>query len=234
LTISPIRNSNGQIIGASKIARDISASKESERRIRLLMREVNHRVKNQYAVILSMIRETNKHSDSRGEFERQVRERIMALSRSHDLLVSGDWKGSTIFELLLAQVKPFGHEGRIAMSGPSITLSPNAIQYLGIAFHELATNSAKYGVLSGSTGTIDIAWKLVEGANKTELFRLIWSEAGGPAVGKIDHAGFGTVVLTRVAPQAMSGTGDLQYGADGVSWTLEAPVRFVEGSADSE
>ena len=162
LTISPVRNAAGRIVGASKIARDISATKESEQRIRMLMRELNHRVKNQYSVILSMIRETNKRSDNPDVFERRVRERILALSRSHDLLVSADWKGATIFELLLAQAKPFGNEDRISMSGPSITLSPNAVQYLGMAFHELATNSAKYGVLSGTGGRIAVAWEVME------------------------------------------------------------------------
>ena len=160
LTISPVRNAAGRIVGASKIARDISSAKESEHRIRMLMREVNHRVKNQYSVILSMIRETNKRSPSPDAFEQQVRERIMALARSHDLLVSDDWKGATIFELLLAQAKPFGNEERISMSGPSIVLSPNAVQYLGIAFHELATNSSKYGVLSGHQGKITVAWEV--------------------------------------------------------------------------
>ena len=162
LTISPVRNAAGRIVGASKIARDISATKESEQRIRMLMRELNHRVKNQYSVILSMIRETNKRSDNPDVFERRVRERILALSRSHDLLVSADWKGATIFELLLAQAKPFGNEDRISMSGPSITLSPNSVQYLGMAFHELATNSAKYGVLSGTGGRIAVAWEVME------------------------------------------------------------------------
>jgi PAS domain S-box-containing protein len=229
LTISPVRNAAGRIVGASKIARDISASKESEHRIRTLMREVNHRVKNQYSVILSMIRETNKRSDSPDVFERQVRERIMALSRSHDLLVSGDWKGATIFELLLAQVKPFGHEDRISMSGPSLTLSPNAVQYLGIAFHELATNSAKYGVLSGNSGHIAVAWSVVD-ADHAKLFRLAWTETDGPKVESIADSGFGTVVLKRVAPQAMSGKGDLQKGPHGIVWTLEAPVACVEAS----
>lgn len=229
LTVSPVRDSSGRIVGASKIARDISANKESEHRIRMLMREVNHRVKNQYSVILSMIRETNKRCENPDIFERQVRERIMALSRSHDLLVSGDWKGATIFELLLAQVKPFGNEDRISMSGPSIILSPNAVQYLGIAFHELATNSAKYGVLSGNSGQIAVAWKLVNTGEAT-LFRLTWTETDGPQVGAIAKAGFGTVVLKRVSPQAVSGTGDLQYHPDGVAWTLEAPVAAVEAS----
>ncbi|RWG08915.1 MAG: sensor histidine kinase, partial [Mesorhizobium sp.] len=113
------------------------------------MREVNHRVKNQYAVILSMIRETNKRSDNPAEFEAQVRERIMALSLSHDLLVSDDWKGATLKDLLEAQAKPFPRGDQIITTGPRLVLSPIAVQYLGIAFHELCTNSAKYGVLAG-------------------------------------------------------------------------------------
>ncbi|WP_330999164.1 PAS domain S-box protein [Oryzicola mucosus] len=232
-TISPVRNAVGRIVGASKIARDISAARESEHRIRMLMREVNHRVKNQYSVILSMIREANKRSSNPDDFERQVRERIMALARSHDLLVSADWKGATIFELLLAQAKPFGNEDRISMSGPSITLSPNAVQYLGIAFHELATNSAKYGVLSGKSGTIAVEWEVIDSI-AGKLMRLTWNETDGPKVQSIANGGFGTVVLKRVAPQALSGTGDLQYGADGVVWTLEAPMTYVEASIFNE
>ncbi|MFK0692816.1 PAS domain S-box protein [Mesorhizobium sp. IMUNJ 23033] len=230
LTVSPVRGAAGKIVGASKIARDISAAKDSEHRIRLLMREVNHRVKNQYSVILSMIRETNKRSESPAVFEHQVRERIMALSRSHDLLVSEDWKGATIFELLLAQLKPFGNDQLLSMSGPSITLSPNAVQYLGIAFHELATNSAKYGVLSADRGKILVDWKVtkIEGRR---IIKLAWSETGGPKVESIAKGGFGTVVLRRVAPQALSGKGDLEYSEDAVLWTLEAPLAFVEASA---
>ncbi len=229
LTISPVRNAAGRIVGASKIARDISATKESEQRIRMLMRELNHRVKNQYSVILSMIRETNKRSDNPDVFERRVRERILALSRSHDLLVSADWKGATIFELLLAQAKPFGNEDRISMSGPSITLSPNAVQYLGMAFHELATNSAKYGVLSGTGGRIAVAWEVMD-STVGKFVRLTWNETDGPKVQSLGDGGFGTVVLKRVAPQAMNGTGDLQYGPNGVAWTLEAPLAFVEAA----
>lgn len=154
LTISPVRDSIGRIVGASKIARDITAAKESEQRIRMLMREVNHRVKNDYAVILSMIRETNNRSESPDIFEKRVRERIMALSRSHDLLVSADWKGATVADLILDQAKLFGREDAIALHGLPLVLTPNAVQYLGIAFHELCTNSAKYGVLSGHRGSI--------------------------------------------------------------------------------
>ncbi|MER8446530.1 PAS domain S-box protein [Mesorhizobium sp. M1066] len=233
LTVSPVRNAAGHIIGASKIARDITSSRENEHRIRMLMREVNHRVKNQYSVILSMIRETNKRAENHAVFERQVRERIMALSRSHDLLVAEDWKGVTLFELLLTQAKPFGNERRISMSGPSIVLSPNAVQYFGIAFHELATNSAKYGVLSGDVGAISVQWNAT-GSGISKLFRLVWSETDGPKVQTVGKGGFGTVVLKRVAPEAVGGKASLEYGPHGINWTLEAPLVSVEASVASE
>lgn len=233
LTVSPVRNATGHIIGASKIARDITSARENEHRIRMLMREVNHRVKNQYSVILSMIRETNKRAENPAVFERQVRERIMALSRSHDLLVMGDWKGVTIFELLLSQAKSFGSEERISMAGPSIVLSPHAVQYLGIAFHELATNSAKYGVLSGNEGQISVGWNIT-GSGASRLFHLTWNETDGPQVQTSGNGGFGTVVLKRVAPEAVSGTGNLEYGPHGITWTLQAPLAAVEASIGNQ
>jgi PAS domain S-box-containing protein len=230
LTISPVRNATGQIVGASKIARDVTSARESEQRIRMLMREVAHRVKNQYSVILSMIRETNKRSETPSQFEIHVRERIMALSRSHDLLVSADWKGATINDLLAAQTKPFPRGEMIETSGPLVVLSPNAVQYLGIAFHELATNSAKYGVLSADKGQISVRWEIT-GFGASALFHLAWSETDGPQVRASRHAGFGTVVLKRVAPAAINGQGNLDSGPNGVTWRLEAPLALVEASA---
>jgi len=231
LTISPVRNATGQIVGASKIARDITSARESEERIRMLLREVNHRVKNQYSVILSMIRETNNRSETPKQFESQVRERIMALSRSHDLLVSADWKGATIGDLLAAQSQPFPRGDGIEMSGPSLVLSPNAVQYLGIAFHELATNSAKYGVLSGDKGQISVTWGIA-GSGASRLFHLTWAETDGPEAQSI-RPGFGTVVLKRVAPAAVGGQGNLEHGPHGVTWSLEAPLAAMEASVTS-
>ena len=235
LTVSPVRDGLGRIVGASKIVRDISANKDSEQRIKLLMREVNHRVKNQYAVILSMIRETNRRSTTQGDFERQVQERIMALSLSHDLLVQGDWKGTTIFELLLAQLKPFGNEDRVDMSGPSLKLRPNAVQYLGIAFHELATNSAKYGALSARGGSVNVEWTTMPGPDGAKRFQLSWLETGVDVPEEENRRGFGTVVLQRIMPQAVSGMGSLEYKSSGLIWTLDAPLEHVEtGMADAD
>lgn len=230
LTISPIRDAIGRVVGASKIARDISSHKESERRIRLLMREVNHRVKNQYSVIISMIRETSKLTSTPEAFLGQVRERITALSESHDLLVNADWRGATVGDLAQAQLKPFAAQQRVSMVGPMVLLQPNAVQYLGIAFHELATNSAKHGALSCGDGRVEIDWDVVPAGDGADVFRLVWREVGGPILDAVRRRGFGSVVLERVAPQALSGSGRLEFHEQGVTWTLEAPLYFVQAS----
>jgi two-component sensor histidine kinase len=157
----------------------------------------------------------------------------MALSRSHDLLVSADWRGATLSDLLLAQAKPFGAEGAIALAGPPLTLAPNAVQYLGMAFHELCTNSAKYGVLSGHKGTIAVTWDVAAKQGVRHL-KLSWAEQDGPQVKSIANNGFGSVVLKRVTPQALSGTSELDFGPNEVVWTLEAPLAFVEASLVDE
>lgn len=229
LTISPMRAKDGQIIGASKIARDISARKESQRRIHLLMREVNHRVKNQYAVILSMVRETLKQAVTSEEFEEKLRERIMALARSHDLLVNRDWRGAPLSDLILQQMEPFGGAESVRLSGPALIVTPNAVQSLGMAFHELATNSAKYGVLARG-GTIDVVWQIEEGPGGP-VFELSWTEDTAEPVLIMDteeRKGFGSVVLKRATPQSLSGTATYQQRDGCVSWVLRAPLSQVQ------
>jgi PAS domain S-box-containing protein len=229
LTISPIRSRHGQIIGVSKIARDISVQLEREGRIRSLMGEVNHRVKNQFAVILSMVRETHRRSGDAGDFENQVQDRILALSRSHDLLVQGDWRGTTLSELVRAHVLPFGLEERIELSGPRILLRPMAVQYLGMAFHELATNSARYGVLKQNTGKILISWSMAE-SDSGLRFLLDWQEEfqGRSTEPTEKRSGLGMAVLERIAPSAVGGKGLIEIDAEQARWSLNAPARQVE------
>lgn len=228
LTISPVRDEEGTIVGVSKIARDISDQKDSEQRIRALLLEVNHRVKNQFAVILSMVRETNNRTADPVQFERLVRERVMALSRSHDLLVQGDWRGASPFELILAHIRPFAHEELVTLSGPSLTLQPMAVQYLGIAFHELAMNSARFGALSGQSGRISVEWSVHSSEAGAKIFRLSWTETDGPDAENIGHSGFGRVALQRVTPAALGGRGSLQIAKGAIVWTVEAPLASVE------
>lgn len=174
-----------------------------------------------------MVRETNKRTDNPVEFEAQVRERIMALSRSHDLLVSADWKGANLRNLIEEQIKPFPRGDLISMSGPGLILSPNAVQYLGMAFHELCTNSAKYGVLAGHAGSLQVTWD-VQMEGDQPLFTLAWLENDGPTVKAIGKAGFGSVVLKRVAPQGLRGVGELHYDNGEILWQLSAPAALVK------
>jgi len=230
LTISPVKTRDGRIVGASKIARDITATKEHERRIKLLMREVNHRVKNQYAVMLAMVKETSRRAANPEEFERNVRERILALSRSHDLLVMSKWSGATLDELVREHLKPFGHEEQIALSGPALTLNSRAVQYLGMAFHELGTNSAKYGALSDGAGSVQVNWAIATSAAGGRELRLCWEENVGrniPPASEKGHRGFGSVVLQRVTPQALGGTAVLVRESAQVRWELRAPIDGV-------
>lgn len=230
LTISPIKDQGGEIIGASQIARDITLEKENERRIRLLMREVNHRVKNQFAVILSVVRETSRRATDPREFEEQIRDRIMALSRSHDLLVTSEWSGASLLDLLQEHMKPFGHDEQISLAGPLVTLQPNAVQHLGMAFHELGTNSSKYGALATDVGRITINWQIVTAAEGHREFQVVWDETSTATRDELNGSdeprkGFGSVVLQRVTPQSLSGTALLERTPGHTRWSLSAPVE---------
>ena len=238
LTISPIKNARGEIVGASKIARDISKAKENERRIRLLLREVNHRVKNQFSVIISIIKETSKRTTSPAEFEALIRQRIMALSSSHDLLVNSDWSGASLFDLVEEHLRPFGHEEQIKLSGPLLTVLPNAVQYFGIAFHELATNSSKYGALSGNAGRVEVTWQVITDVSGSRELELVWDETFPPAAKLVEERrGFGTVVLQRATPASVSGSALLERNHGHVRWTLRAPAAsslVQPGIADTQ
>lgn len=237
LTISPIKTSGGKIIGASKIARDITATRENERRVRLLLREVNHRVKNQYAVILAMVKETSRRATSPQEFERHVRDRICALSRSHDLLVLSDWSGASVAELVQEHLKPFGHEERIKVSGSLLTLNARAVQYLGMALHELGTNSAKYGALACASGSITVTWQIAPNASGLPALQLSWEEnfTGRPVTHhETNPRGFGSIVLLRATPQALDGKAEIERGIGHVRWLLTAPVESVTAVRDNE
>jgi PAS domain S-box-containing protein len=227
LTVSPIKDENGTILGASKIARNISDRVESQNRIHALLREVNHRVKNQFAVILSMIRQTNGRTHDPQQFETKIRQRIMALARSHDLLVSRNWDGAPIQDVLKAQTESFGHPDRIAASGPELLLSPMAVQYLGMAFHELFRNAIDHGSLSAEAGTVEVDWDIVD-RNDEEWLALTWRESGGPANAVVKEGGLGKIMVERITPAAIGGVGRFIEEHDGVRWELQAPLRQLE------
>jgi PAS domain S-box-containing protein len=229
LTVSPILDDKGRVVGASKIARDITATKESEHRIRLLLREINHRVKNQYAVIMAVVRETGRRSSDVREFQDKIGQRIAALAASHDLLVQTEWSGSPLMDLIEAQMAPFEHNGRLKAVGPSVHLSPGAVQNIGLALHELGTNSAKHGVFSGRPGRVELVWNVGLDAGGSSQFTMAWDEHfDAPLPSTVDSAtGFGSVVLNKVAADALNGEASLRRESRHISWVLKAPLADV-------
>ena len=226
----PILDDNGAIQQWFGMASDVTAKRASEQHIMVLMREVNHRVKNQYAVILSMIRETSKRASDPRDFEYQIRERIMALSRSHDLLVLNDWRGAGMSDLVREHLRPFGHEERIVLSGPEVTLRSNAVQNIGMALHELGTNATKYGALSAEAGKVEVAWRIMDTPEGGSDFELTWEERSPQQATPIEAepaGGFGSVVLQRVVPISLSGSASMERLPGLVRWRLSAPVGTV-------
>jgi PAS domain S-box-containing protein len=225
VTISPVKDGSGRIIGASKVARDISERKRFEEAQRTLSREVNHRSKNLLAVIQSIIRYTVTHSPQQ-DFVRRISERLQALSANQDLLIESSWRGADIGHLVRSQL---GHVDdmpmeRVEIGGEDLFLVPTAAQALGMALHELATNAVKFGALSDSAGRVSVSWRLERGAGDEADLVVSWLESGGPAVQAPEYAGFGTTIIERITGQSLGGRVQTKYAPAGLAWELRAPA----------
>lgn len=187
-----------------------------------LNRELNHRVKNTLANVLSILALTRRRSTALDEFADSLTARIRALSATHGLLTQSEWSNANIRDIFEAELSPFlGGEGpAITLAGPPIDLSPNVALSLGLAVHELATNAAKYGALSAAGGQVTISWKMV-GADKAEI---TWQESGGPPVHEPSERGFGLELLESIVAQEMSES-RIEFRPTGLYCSLTVKVR---------
>ena len=208
---------------------DITEFKAAEARIKYLMGEVAHRSKNMLSIVQAIARLTAKNSDPE-DFMRQLSERLNALSVNQAVLVEDEWTTMTMSRLAQSQMAPYssGLKDRLNMSGPDIQLDEKAVQAIGMALHELATNALKYGALSNTVGTVDITWT-TDGPPEMG-FVIEWTESGGPAVAPPARKGFGDVVIRQMASRSVSGTVNLDYDPAGVRWRLEAPLENIRAS----
>lgn len=224
--VAPIRDADNRITRWFGTNTDISTQKKSEDHLNFLMQEISHRSKNLLAVIQSMIRQMARDSTNVSEFSGRLGERLLGLASTHDQLVDNSWQGATLRRLIVNQLAPFMTEGRpIDLDGVEIQLKPKAAEALGLAFHELATNAAKYGALSRPDGIVQVHWGLSGGQDAEPMLRLSWRERGGPAAKPPKKKGFGTLVLTRVVPSTLSGAATLDYPREGVSWAIDCPAK---------
>ncbi|MCR2832735.1 CHASE domain-containing protein [Parerythrobacter lacustris] len=190
-----------------------------------LTRELNHRVKNTLANVLSIVALTRRRADSLDSFAESLDGRIRALSATHDLLTKSEWGTTPIRDVVQAELAPYArHDDNILdLCGDEVALAPNDALSLGLAIHELATNAAKYGALSAVGGKILLTWSLV-GPDKV---RLEWIESGGPPVAtKEERArGFGTELIEKIVAHELRHPVTLEFRPDGVRCEIFVPVR---------
>lgn len=229
--ISPVRNEGGDIIQYFASFVDLTRHMESEIQSRMLIDELNHRVKNTLSTVQSIVWQTLRTSSDPKAIRESIESRLFALSRSHDLLTREKWESAGLHDIVHDAVEPFlvsgGRADRILIRGENIRFPPKAALALGVAFNELATNAVKYGALSNAAGSILITWTMEPAPAGLRLV-LKWQEKGGPGVTPPSHKGFGSRVIERGLARELAGTVHLDYRPEGVVCTMDI---LVPGSA---
>jgi PAS domain S-box-containing protein len=225
LTVSPLHDKHGRIVGASKVARDITEKKRAEEMQRLLLGELNHRVKNMLAIVQSIAAQTLRSAASPEAFARSFTGRVQALARAHTLFTRDSWQGTDIHDLvrdqlLLDDEKLDGEEDkRIEWSGPRVMLAPQLAMSLSLILHELGTNARKYGALSVPGGRLSLQWSL----DAKACLVLHWVERGGPLVQVPLRRGFGTTLIEK-GLKTHGGEAEIHYDPEGLSCEIKLPV----------
>jgi two-component system, chemotaxis family, CheB/CheR fusion protein len=224
LTVSPIHDQNGRTVGASKIARDITARKEAEERQRLLTRELSHRVKNMLAVVGVLAERSCAKATSVGACLETFRGRLRALGAAQNALIAGDSASASLTALVQTALDPhMGEDDRVRLDIRDVRIKPDLALSLALGLHELTTNAAKYGALSNPTGHITLTAHLARGGSGEEL-RLVWQEDGGPAVTRPAVTGFGTSMLSQAMQYQHKGTVEFDWRKEGLVCRLFLPL----------
>lgn len=200
---------------------DLTERRQAEMRQKLLLNELNHRVKNTLATVQAIAAQTLRTAVSPEAFRTDFTARLLALSQTHNLLTRSNWEGVSLRDVLRQELSPYD-DRRVVLTGPEVSLGPVAAVTLGMAFHELTTNAAKFGALSQPAGQVRVAWEI----DPHNRLHLDWSEAGGPPVAAPRRRGFGARLIERgLALEA--GEAHLAFPPNGVHCTINMPLDRV-------
>ncbi len=223
---APLSSATGDIQGAVCAAADVTERHRHEEHLKLLLDELNHRVKNTLAIVQSIANLTLKGVDAtvRDDFE----QRLLTLSAVHGLLTDQNWQGAGLDAVVRAALKPYlpgpssGREFRLSFVGEDFRLKPKSAVAVSMALHELGTNAAKYGALSIGQGSVAVHWTTAGGR-----FRLSWQESGGPPVVPPQRRGFGSLMIERGLAAELQGEVTIDYRPSGVVCTIDAPLDVL-------
>jgi PAS domain S-box-containing protein len=233
LFISPVRDEAGEVVQYFASFFDLTAHKDEEAQSRMLIDELNHRVKNTLSTVQSIVWQALRTAIDPQMIRATIGSRLLALSRSHDLLTRENWESAGLRDVLDDSLEPFrdrdGWAERVVITGDNIRLPPGAALALGLAFNELATNAVKYGAFSNETGSVLIAWKTEPSPENGRLI-LRWQEKGGPPVKPPSRKGFGSRMIEHGLAHELQGTVQLDFRPDGVVCTMNIPAP--QGAVD--
>jgi len=222
----PLFNAAGEIVEWFGAASDVTHRVQAEVTRKLLLRELDHRVKNTLATVQAIAHQTLRHTRVPSDLAPRFSSRIEALARVHGLLTEESWRGTSLRHLMREQlIHGPVDDSRVEMSGPEIHLDPQMTLHLGLMLHELGTNCVKYGSCSTSGGTVKITWMLEGGT-----LRFRWIERGGPAVIGPKSRGFGTTLIEQ-SSKGLGGSARATFDADGVSWSIDLPLPESDSAA---
>ena len=222
ITVSPLRNEAGIIVGASKVARDITEKKQAESLQQLLLEELNHRVKNTLATVQAIATQSLSRAKSQRDFVASFSGRLQALAKMHTLLVQKNMRGGELAELVAAQVRLGStDEDRVTINGPFLFLGAQEASHLGMVLHELATNARKYGALSSTSGRLAVTWEVQTAGSRKLLLQ--WKESGGPKVRAPETRGFGMTLIEQTV-RVHGGEASMHFAEDGLTCRIDWPI----------
>jgi PAS domain S-box-containing protein len=226
---SPVRDADNRLVYVVRVVQDITERKAAEQRQKLLMDELNHRVKNTLATVQSLASQTARSAHTPAAFREGFEGRLIALSKAHDQLTMHHWESADLRELLSGSLAPYAGVGseRVVLRGEDVVLRPRAVLTLAMAVHELTTNAAKYGALSVPGGRIEIHWRPVRGDNDRLLLRIDWIEQGGPSVAQPKQRGFGSKLIEGSIAAELGGTARLVFEPQGLHCEILIPIEIA-------
>ncbi|MFL5204868.1 MAG: sensor histidine kinase, partial [Microvirga sp.] len=230
----PLRDREGQISGALSVIVDIDEIKRSEEHQRLLINELNHRVKNTLATVQSIASQTLRNAPTTEDARDALEGRLLALSRAHDVLTRENWEGAELREIINEVVEPYLRQKtkHFEIEGPHLRLIPRTALAIAMAIHELATNAAKYGALSVPSGCVFITWTVT--SESLPHLELRWQERDGPPVSRPTRRGFGTRLIERSLATDVGGHVQLTYDPAGVVCVMNVPLSDETRMLDNQ
>jgi two-component system CheB/CheR fusion protein len=231
VTVSPIRENDGRMVGASLVARDISARKAAEQKAALLLGELDHRVKNILAIVSAVVSQTLKTSPNPAAFAAEVDGRIKAIARAHSLLTQAGQGEMSLRAIFVTALAPYERgDGHIGITGREVALTPKAGLALAMAVYELASNAAKYGALATTAGRLSVTWQVM-GRIGGQTLSLAWAETEGPPVQLPARRGFGTTLIERTLTYELDAEVSREFRPTGLYCTVTIPLTGEIGRA---